>query len=70
MRNRLVLSNALAGILALCLSPVAAAEKNAVAGIPRLEVRHGATQLVVDGAPFLIRGGELENSSASSLAFM
>ncbi len=38
--------------------------------IPHL-TRHGtATQLVVDGKPFLILGGELQNSSASSLAYM
>jgi beta-galactosidase GanA len=37
-------------------------------GIPTLQ-RHGtATQLVVDGQPFLILGGELGNSSASSMA--
>ena len=28
--------------------------------------RHGATQLLVNGEPFLVLGGELENSSASS----
>ena len=34
-------------------------------------VKHGsATQLVVDGRPFLILGGELENSSSSSLSYM
>jgi beta-galactosidase GanA len=35
-----------------------------------LETSHGATQLVVDGAPILLRAGELENSSASSDRFM
>jgi beta-galactosidase GanA len=38
--------------------------------IPRLAQNHGATQIQVDGKPFLVRGGELENSSASSLAYM
>lgn len=42
---------------------------NAMA-MPHLEKRHGATQLVVDGKPFLMRGGELENSSASSLPYL
>ncbi|MGA7340563.1 MAG: DUF5597 domain-containing protein [Terracidiphilus sp.] len=37
---------------------------------PHLEKQHGATQIVVDGKPFLVRGGELENSSASSLAYL
>lgn len=39
-------------------------------GTPQLR-RHGsATQLIVDGSPFLVLGGELHNSSASSIAFM
>jgi hypothetical protein len=40
------------------------------AGLPHLD-RHGnATQLIVDGKPFLILGGELHNSSSSSLEYM
>ena len=38
--------------------------------IPHLAHQHGATQIVVDGKPFLVRGGELENSSASSLVYL
>ena len=39
-------------------------------GMPRLR-RHGsATQLIVDGSPFLVIGGELRNSSSSSIEFM
>jgi beta-galactosidase GanA len=37
---------------------------------PHLRKQGTATQLVVDGAPFLIRGGELGNSSASSLEYL
>jgi Domain of unknown function (DUF5597)/Beta-galactosidase len=37
---------------------------------PHLARNHGATQIIVDGKPFLMRGGELENSSASSLSYM
>ncbi|HEX7338312.1 MAG TPA: DUF5597 domain-containing protein, partial [Rhodanobacteraceae bacterium] len=37
---------------------------------PHLARRHGVTQLIVDGKPFLMRAGELENSSASSLPFL
>jgi len=37
---------------------------------PHLEKRGQATQLIVDGAPFLLLAGELNNSSSSSLAFM
>jgi hypothetical protein len=39
-------------------------------GIPHLEKRHGVTQLIVDGKPFLVLSGELHNSSASSRAYM
>ena len=38
--------------------------------IPHLEKRGSATQLIVDGNPFLVLGGELHNSSSSSLAYM
>ena len=37
---------------------------------PHLENRGGVRQLIVDGKPFLILGGELHNSSSSSLAYM
>jgi hypothetical protein len=37
---------------------------------PHLEKRGAATQLIVDGKPFLILGGELHNSSSSSLDYM
>ena len=39
-------------------------------GLPRLQKRGTAVQLVVDGKPFLILGAELNNSSASSLEYM
>jgi beta-galactosidase GanA len=48
----------------------ALAQVRAATPLPHLQQEHGATQLIVDGAPFLIRGGELENSSASSPAYM
>jgi hypothetical protein len=37
---------------------------------PHLEKRGSTTQLIVDGKPFLILGGELHNSSSSSLDYM
>ncbi len=37
---------------------------------PHLEKRGHATQLMVDGKPFLILGAELHNSSSSSLKYM
>lgn len=44
-----------------------AQDKNA---IPHLEKRGEATQLIVDGNPYLILGGELHNSSTSSLEYL
>jgi hypothetical protein len=38
--------------------------------IPHLEKRGQATQLIVDGKPYLILGGELHNASTSSLEFL
>ncbi|MDR7370242.1 DUF5597 domain-containing protein [Flavobacterium aquidurense] len=38
--------------------------------ISHLQKRGEATQLIVDGKPFLILGGELHNSSTSSLSYM
>lgn len=37
---------------------------------PRLEKRGKTTQLIVDGKPFLILGGELHNSSSSDLQYL
>ncbi len=54
--------------LALCLQPaiLTAQQDNP----PHLEKRGAETQLIVDGKPFLILGGELHNSSSSSLEYM
>ena len=38
--------------------------------IPHLQKKGTATQLIVDGKPFLILGGELGNSSSSNTAYM
>jgi beta-galactosidase GanA len=38
--------------------------------IPHLKKHGTATQLIVDGQPFLVRAAELNNSSASSLAYL
>ena len=37
--------------------------------IPRIEERHGAKQLIVDGEPMILLSGELHNSSTSSLEY-
>jgi len=58
------------GILLLALSVVAggAPASGQSSDRPHLRQHAGVTQLVVDGRPFLVRGGELGNSSASNLA--
>ena len=60
MRSLIQTFGALA-LSALLLAPAQAEE------IPRLARQGDATQLLVDGKPFLILGGELGNSTASSL---
>ena len=40
------------------------------ANLPHLVKRDGTTQLIVEGNPFLMLGGELFNSSSSSLGYM
>src|SRR5947207_1630580 len=56
-----------ATIAALISSAVNA---QSAADIPHLRRQGTATQLVVDGAPYLVLGGELGNSTASSVAEM
>lgn len=50
--------------------PPAHPTRDALTPAPHLRTQGSATQLIVDGAPFLILGGELHNSSASSLEYM
>ncbi|HTX42702.1 MAG TPA: DUF5597 domain-containing protein [Acidobacteriaceae bacterium] len=52
------------------LALVAPLRAQSAPSIPHLARNHGATQIIVDGKPFLVRGGELENSSASSLPYL
>ncbi len=51
-------------------APAVAWAQPASSGIPKLE-KHGTTmQLMVDGKPLLILGGELHNSSGSNLDYL
>jgi beta-galactosidase GanA len=61
---------ALASLVAMGGVNALAQTAGASAGMPHLEKRGLSTQLIVDGKPFLILGGELHNSSSSSLAYM
>jgi hypothetical protein len=54
----------------LLAAQVRVAGAQQVSSMPKLVRQHGASQILVDGKPFLVRGGELENSSASSLSYM
>jgi hypothetical protein len=63
------------GVLTLLISlafgePAIGQARDSRTGLPHLEKRGNATQLVVDGMPFLVLGGELHNSSSSSVEYM
>jgi beta-galactosidase GanA len=45
-------------------------QANEPPSIPYIERQGAASRLIVDGKPFLILGGELHNSSSSSLDYM
>src|SRR5271157_2828119 len=49
---------------------MADAQSVSTPSIPHLEKRGKATQLIVDGRPFLILAGELTNSASSSMEYM
>lgn len=62
----------LISFLTLCVavSRMAAAQSGASADIPHMAKQGNATQLIVDGQPFLALAGEVHNSSSSSLEYM
>ena len=55
--------------LACAAQEAAAAPQNA-GGVPHLQRQGNATQLIVDGKPYLAMGGELSNNAATSLENM
>ena len=63
MQPRNMLFCAFVGCLAL-------AAQNASSEIPHLRKQGTATQLIVDGKPFLVLAGELTNNSATSVEYM
>src|SRR3989442_4400448 len=54
-------------LFAMCALSVHGVQENS---LPHLRRQGTATQLVVDGKPFLILGGELGNSTSSSIEYM
>ena len=57
-------------LASLILGLVSGQSISAQPSMPHLRRQGTATQLIVGGKPFLIRGGELGNSSASSPEYM
>ncbi|MGA2273031.1 MAG: DUF5597 domain-containing protein [Bryobacteraceae bacterium] len=57
-------------ILIFLASTAAFSQAKPSINIPHLEKQGTATQLIVDGKPFLVLGAELNNSSASSMEYL
>ncbi len=70
MMKKNLFATALIAIAAISAAGAAAKLAASSTPIPQLHQEHGATQLIVYGKPFLVLGGELNNSSASSVEFM
>jgi hypothetical protein len=68
--NRHLFSSACAAALSLILPSGCTGPGPAEKPIPHLEKIGEATQLIVDGQPFLVLAGELHNSSSSSREYM
>jgi len=64
------LSRGLAAATCLVLAANVASWCAAQEGMPHLRKQGAATQLIVDGKPFVVLAGELHNSSASNLAYL
>jgi len=56
--------------IALSAAPAVSSRAQTDAGIPHLQKQGSATQLMVDGKPFLVLSGELSNNAATSLESM
>src|SRR5262249_52091757 len=70
-RSHLISRRICLSILAcIILAPVAVRAQTENGSIPHFRKQGNATQLIVDGKPFLVLAGELGNSSSSSLEYM
>ena len=69
-RLRILLSCSLLAVAFAAICDAQTSKSASTGGTPHLERRGQATQLIVDGQPFLMLGGELHNSSSSSVAYM
>ncbi|MBN1415619.1 MAG: DUF5597 domain-containing protein [Bacteroidales bacterium] len=69
--GKLLMVSIIAVFLVACLQTLSAQQAYAVdKNIPHLRQQGAATQLIVDGKPFLMLGGELGNSTASDMTYM
>ena len=66
---RVRLTSAFAVLLCVASMTLACAAQEA-AGVPHLQRQGSATQLIVDGKPYLAMAGELSNNAATSLENM
>ena len=57
-------------MLLFALAVTGSAQTPSATPVPHLEKRGTATQLIVDGKPFLVLAGELTNNSATSVEYM
>jgi hypothetical protein len=72
MKPQTLFCSILASTLALVAgeAPNSPASTDSASDIPHLRTRGAATQLIVDGRPFLALAGELNNDSATSLEYV
>jgi len=73
MKQRRLVSCAVVGCLALAATQCATqsgSTASASSEIPHLRKHGTATQLIVDGKPYLARAGELSNNGATSVEYM
>jgi hypothetical protein len=70
LRSSILRSSILLPCAAAAFAAAATAASTPNDAIPRLERRDHATQLIVDGRPFLLRGAELRGTASSNLTNM
>jgi len=70
MKHRTFYSLAAIGALTLATAHAQTTTTSSAPSLAHLEKRGAATQLMVDGKPFLVLGGETDNTASSSLEYM
>lgn len=70
MKKQILKKTVFISLIVMFFLPVVLLHGQEIQQIPHLQKQGTATQLVVDGKPFLILGGELGNSSSSNSEYM